>query len=298
METVPILGLVLRRKVGMVYVWRMAAVFSLVLCGAGTARLCGQTYNQVLVQHALANELKNARDPHHPMRYKLHKASPRLSQTKCIYETRDGGVAELVAVNGQPLSPEDAAKEKARLDALLADPSKQQNRKANEEKDAQRALKVLRALPQAFLYEFVEMEMGKQGPVAKFNFRPNPNYDPPDLEARVLDAMQGAIWIDVKQERVARLEGRLIHDVDYGWGLLGRLYKGGWIEMEQAPVYGDQWRIVHFQMDMTGRVLFKSKQFQTVENTSDYVPLPIGMTYTQAIAMMRNQHEEVGQLRK
>ncbi len=279
-------------------VWRIAAVFSLALYGAGTADLTAQTYNQSLVQQALANELNNARDPHHPMRYKLHKSSPRLSQTKYIYETRDGGVAELVAVNGQPLNADDAAKEKARLDALLADPSKQQTRKANEEKDAQRALKVLRALPQAFLYEYVGTEMGKEGLMAKFNFRPNPSYNPPDMETRVLDSMQGDIWIDVKQERVERLEGRLIHDVDYGWGLLARLYKGGWIEMEQAPVYGNQWRIVHFQMDMTGRILFKTKRFQTVEDTSDYVPLPLGITYAQAIEMMRNHREEVGQLRK
>ncbi|MDE3200608.1 MAG: hypothetical protein KGN79_06765 [Acidobacteriota bacterium] len=285
-------------KVGMLYVWRMAASVSLALSGLAGAQLCAQSNNPPLVQHALANELRNARDPQHPMRYRLHKASPRLSQTKYIYETRDGGVAELVAVNGQPLSGEDAAKEKARLDALLADPTKQQSRKTNEEKDAQRALKVLRALPVAFIYEYAGNEVGKQGPVAKFNFRPNPNYDPPDMETRVLDSMQGQIWIDVKQERVERLEGSLIHDVDYGWGLLGRLYKGGWIELEQAPVYGNQWRIVHFKMDISGRILFKTKEFQTVENTSDYEPLPLGMSYAQAIEMMRNRNEEVGKLRK
>ena len=44
----------------MVYVWRIAAVFSLVLCGAGTAPLCAQTYNQMLVQHALVQSLQLA----------------------------------------------------------------------------------------------------------------------------------------------------------------------------------------------------------------------------------------------
>lgn len=278
----------------MIRVVRMTAAVLLGLGGAAAAGLCAQSGNQALVQRALANELKNARDPHHPMRYKLQKTSPRLSQTKYIYETRDGGVAELVAINGQPLSPEDAAKEKARLDGLLADPGKQQNRRQNEEKDAQRALKVLRALPAAFTYEYVGTEEGKHGPVAIFNFRPNPSFDPPDMETSVLAAMQGQIWIDLKQERVERLQGHLMHDVDYGWGLLGRLYKGGWIQMEQAPVEGNQWRIVHFQMDMTGRILFKTKQFQTVENTSDYEPLPVGMTYEQAILRMRKQETYSG----
>ena len=81
----------------------------------------------------------------------------------------------------------------------------------------------------------------------KFTFKPNPNFDPPDLETQVLTQMTGEIWIDPAQERVARLEGHLQQDVDFGWGILGRLNKGGWIVIEQADVGEHQWRIGSLQ---------------------------------------------------
>ena len=66
-------------------------------------------------------------------------------------------------------------------------------------------------------------------------------------------------------------------DVDFGWGILGRLNKGGWIVIEQANVGEHQWRIVHFQMSMSGRVVFKNKVFDTTEDESQFAPLPVGL---------------------
>src|ERR1700722_12049334 len=82
-----------------------------------------------LVTRALANEVREAASAQHPMRYRLRKSSPRLISTKDIFETRDGAVARLVAINDSPLSPADEQKEQARLDLLLADPSRQNHRK-------------------------------------------------------------------------------------------------------------------------------------------------------------------------
>ena len=109
---------------------------------------------QALVDRALANELRAAQDASHPMRYQLRKTSPRLTTTKEICETRDGDVARLIAINDRPLSAADEQKEEARLDALLSDPGKQRHRKQAEDTDAGRALKVLRALPTAFDYQY------------------------------------------------------------------------------------------------------------------------------------------------
>ena len=80
-----------------------------------------------------------------------------------------------------------------------------------------------------------------------------------------------------------RLEGHLQQDVDFGWGILGRLNKGGWIVIEQADVGEHQWRIVHFKMSMSGRVVFKTKVFDTTEDQSQFAPVPVELTYKQAI---------------
>ncbi len=237
------------------------------------------------------------------MRYELLKSSSRLTTTKKICETRDGDVARLVAVNGKPLSAIDQQKEDTRLVELLADPGRQKRRKQGEDDDEARVLKVLRALPSAFVYQDAgssENPTGKPGVspssrpasrVEKFSFKPNPAFSPPDLETQILTQMTGEIWIDPANLRVVRLEGHLQRDVDFGWGILGRLNQGGWIVIEQAEVGPDigvnQWRTVHFQMKMSGRVVFKTRVFDTTEDETGYEPVPAGLGYQKAIEMLR-----------
>jgi hypothetical protein len=75
----------------------------------------------------------------------------------------------------------------------------------------------------------------------------------------------------------------LQQDVDFGWGILGRLNKGGWVVIEQADTGGGEWRTVRFQLQMSGRVVFKTRVFDTTEDQSNYAPLPLGMSYQKAI---------------
>lgn len=254
--------------------------------GAQASDALLQAQAQALVGRALSTELRNARDENHLMRYQLRKTSPRLTSTKAIVETRDGDVARLLSVNDTPLGPADEQKELARLDALAADPSLQRHRKQSEDSDAGIVLKLLRMLPNAFLYQYAGSGMGPAGKVEKFSFRPNPKFDPPDYETQALTALRGEIWIDSAQERVTRLEGHLEQDTDYGWGILGKLNKGGWVVLEQADVGGRQWRIVHVQMQMTMRILFKTRIFDTNELMTQYAPVPAGLDYRQAIQML------------
>jgi hypothetical protein len=242
---------------------------------------------QALVERVLTTEWRTAQTPNHPMRYRLRKASPRLISTKEIVETRDGFVARLLSINDQPLSLADEQKEQARLNALLSDPGLQRHRKKSEDEDAGIVLKLLRMLPSAFLYQYTGATAGPAGKVEKFSFRPNPGFSPPDLETQALTTMTGELWIDATQERVTRLEGHLQQDTDYGWGILGRLNKGGWVLIEQADVGGQQWRIVYVQMEMSLRVLFKTRSFNTVEEMTQYSPVPVGLDYRQAIQMLR-----------
>lgn len=241
------------------------------------------------VNRALQNEISAARDSAHPMQYRLRKSSPRLTTTKLMVETRDGLVALLISVNDVPPSAGDTQKEQARLDALLSDPGKQQHRKQSEDADTERAMKVLRTLPDAFLYQDAGQQTTAAGAtVERYTFTPNPRFNPPDLETQILTQMTGEIWIDPVHERVAHLEGHLQSDVDFGWGVLGRLYKGGSVTIDQADVGNGVWRITHFQMKMSGRVLFKSKVFDTTEEESHFAPVPTSLDYKQAIQMLRD----------
>ena len=245
---------------------------------------------QALVQRALATEANAAQDISHvghPMRYRLRKTSPRLTSAKEIVETKDGDVARLISINDQPLSQADEQKEQARLQALLDNPGLQQHRKQSEGSDTERAMKVLRVLPAAFLYQFAGTVSTPNGTVIKFTFRPNPQFDPPDTETGVLTAMAGEIWVDPVQERVVRLAGSLQQDKLLYWGL-GELNKGGWIEIGQADVGNHQWRIVHLKLKMDIRELFKIKNSDSVQEYTEFVPLSASMSYKDAIQMLRS----------
>jgi len=244
---------------------------------------------QGLVQRALATESRAAQDlshVNHPMRYRLHKTSPRLTSTKEIVETREGFVARLLSIDNQPLSPADEQQEQARLQALIDNPSLQQHRKQSEDSDTARALKILRVLPSAFLYEFAGTATTPSGTVEKFSFKPNPQFNPPDLETGILTAMAGEIWIDPVQERVVRLAGSLKQNKEIALGIV-QLDKGGWLEIDQADVGNHEWRIVRLKLVMNARVLFKSKNSDSVQEYTGFVPLPPDLSYRQAIQMLR-----------
>ena len=242
---------------------------------------------QAMVGRALSTEWRTAKDLSHPMRYQLRKASPRLTTTKDIVETRDGAVARLLSVDDTPLSQVDEQREQTRLATLAANPSLQRRRKQNEDSDMGIVLKLLRMLPSAFLFDYAGTVNTTSGVAEKFTFKPNPRFSPPDYETQALTAMSGEMLVDPAQERVLRLEGHLQQDTDYGWGILGRLNKGGWLVIEQADVGGRQWRITHVQLQMTLRVLFRTKVFDTVEQLSRYTPVPAGIDYRQAIQILR-----------
>jgi hypothetical protein len=120
-------------------------------------------------------------------------------------------------------------------------------------------------------------------------FKPNPDFTPPDREAEVYHGMAGELWIDKDEERMVKLDAHLIADVNFGWGILGRLDKGGSILVEQANVGEHHWETTHMKLSLTGKALiFKTLNFQTTEDASHFEPVPPEMGYQNAIKMLLN----------
>jgi hypothetical protein len=244
-----------------------------------------------LVKRASQNEL-HASNSGHPFRYKLRKMDDKGISTKEIVETKDGDVARLVALGDKPLSSDRQQAELDRLNNLMAHPELQEHRRKREKEDSDRANEMIRLLPDAFLYHLEGMVPGPNGDCYRLSFKPNPNFDPPDREAQVYHGMVGELWIDKGQERMVKLDAHLIEDVEFGWGILGRLYKGGSILVEQADVGDRHWETTHMKLNLTGKaLLFKSLSFQTTEDASDFHPVPVQMSYQDAIRMLESNHQ-------
>ena len=116
-----------------------------------------------LVRRAVQHRM-DAAQTHRPLRYLLRKTDDQRDTTKDIIETNDGDVARLVEVKGQPLSVEANQAELERLHTLADHPEIQQHRHQREQKDAARVDRLMRLLPEAFLYRYEGMTAALRGP--------------------------------------------------------------------------------------------------------------------------------------
>jgi hypothetical protein len=242
-----------------------------------------------LVRAASWNELHSSNSGH-PFRFRIRKQDENGSTTKDIIETKDGDVARLVAVNDKPLTPERAKAERERLDNLLAHPELQARRHKKEQEDSGRENEMVRLLPDAFIYTYRGVVETPNGPAWRLDFVPNEKFLPPDREAQVYHGMAGELWIDCAQKRMARLDAHLIADVNFGWGVIGRLYKGGTILVIQKDVGENHWETLHLKLNLTGKILMlHNVTFQSTEDASDYKPVSNRLTYQDAIRILQRE---------
>ena len=272
-------------------VWTLS--FALLL-GAGGAG--GQAVSQggnaavdskKIVADASWNEL-HSKGPGRSFSYRQHKVDPKGSTVKEIVETKDGDVARLIEKDGKPLPPEEEQTEIARLNHLLEHPEVQEHRHKKEQEDSARGDEMVRMLPDAFLYTFDGMVDGPNGPCYRLKFRPDPAFTPPDREGEVYHGMVGELWVDQAQLRLVKIDAHLISDVNFGWGVLGRLYKGGSILVENADVGMHHWETTHMNLRLQGKVLMmKSVDFSTTEDFSDFQAQTQELSYQEAIHLLQ-----------
>lgn len=117
-------------------------------------------------------------------------------------------------------------------------------------------------LPHAFIFNYA----GRQGDRVRLDFKPNPNFRAHTHEAEVFHAMEGSLWVDPKQNRLAEISGRLMHEVKFADGLLGHLDSGGTFVVKQEPVASGYWELTVLNVHMKGKALF----FKTISVRQDY----------------------------
>jgi hypothetical protein len=261
-----------------------------------------------LVRRAVAKRLAADATPQ-PVRFVFHKRDERRDFTQNVIETRQGDVALTIAANGQPLGPVGHQAQIDRLNNFAAHPDLQERRHKREQDDAARVDKLLHELPDAFLYHedstvtctvsvppFVPIPgeplppPAGSAPLAQcyhLTFTPNPAFDPPDSESKILRGMAGELWIDTAQERLVRLSAHVVSDVEFGWGIIGRLDKGGTIFLEQTDVGNDNWQLTRMKLNLTGKALLvKTLSFHISEEMSRFSPVPADLDYRKAIQML------------
>ena len=215
------------------------------------------------------------------------------SITKEVVRTKQGGLSLPVLMNGKPLTPEQQRKENAKLEKFANDPSARAKRRESSKEDDKRAELMLTSLPDAFLYTYAGTDRGPNGEqLVHLKFKPNPNFAPPNHETAVYQGMQGDMLIDRDAKRIAKIDGVLFKDVDFGWGILGKLDKGGKFLIVQRDVGGGHWEEVEELLHFNGKILMiKSLTIYSTETMSDFKPIPSNLTTTQALDLLHKSAE-------
>jgi hypothetical protein len=253
-----------------------------------------------LVKETVAREVEALNDPSHKHLFRSRRQSPKGSQTRLYVETNDSMAGMLIAVDDQPLNPQQKQAEMDHLAWLANNPEQLHKKHAREKEDAERLLRILKALPEAFRYEYAGAEdsepaLGKPGePLLRLKFTPNPDYNPPSHVEQVLEGMQGDLLIDASLKRIARVDGTLFREVSFGWGIIGRLAKGGHFRVQQADVGDGTWEITRMSLKMAGKFLmFKSFSVDWDEVYSDFQRVPGNLTFAKGVEMLKNAEEKL-----
>ena len=99
--------------------------------------------------------------------------------------------------------------------------------------------------------------------------------------------MAGKIWVNRSAMRLAMIEGKLMEDVNFGWGLLGHLDKGGTFKVVQKKVGENHWETVLLDLNMQGRaVIFKTLTIRQKQILSEFKRVPDDLTISQAFDML------------
>ena len=254
-----------------------------------------------LVRQTVQNETAVANNSPHHMFISIRQTA-HGSHTKLYCETRDAMAGMAIAYDNQPLTAQQRAAEDSRLDDLINNPAELVKKRQREKDDAERTTRIVRAMPDAFLYEYDGTEGGKLGlgkagdELVRLKFRPNPKYEPPTRVEQVLQGMQGFLLIDANRRRIARIDGTLFKDVGFGWGILGHLDKGGHFLVEQADVGEGTWEIVHMSLAFTGKILiFKRLDIRSDEVFSDFHEVPKDLSFAQGVELLKKQEAILAQ---
>ena len=249
-----------------------------------------------LVRKTVQNEVKASDGESVRHMFLSRKETGHGSQTKLYCETRDAMAGMAIANDDKPLTPEQRQAEEARLRDLAGSPEELRKKRQREKDDAERIGRIVRAMPDAFLYEYAGTEPGRDGlgkpgsELVRLKFRPNPNYTPPTHTEQVLVGMQGELLIDTHTDRIARIDGTLFKEVGFGWGILGHLDKGGRFLVEQADVGDGSWDVHRMSLAFTGKILlFKRIDIKSTETFRDFHPVPKDLTFAQGVELLKKQ---------
>jgi hypothetical protein len=254
-----------------------------------------QSNPREFVRTTIYNELHAHGNGEHYM-WKSTEQKPKATTTKLMVETKESVVSRLIALNGHALNAEERAQDDGRVHRLLNDPSALRKKQQEQKEDEEHAQRLLSAIPDAFLFTLVGVEDGKDGKMVHYTFLPDSNFNAPNRESRVFEGMKGDLFISLDAKRICKIDANLFKPVEFGWGILGRLDKGGRFLIEQKDVGGNRWETTHSVLRFNGKALMvKTIKIEEDETLFDFQKVDKDLTVAQGIEVLKKADDMVAQ---
>jgi hypothetical protein len=242
------------------------------------------------VRDIIHHQLEADATDHSHWRYRIHREDDKGTQDRDVIDTKEGQLARTLFINGQPLSTEQRSADQARMKKLVDDASERAKREKRAKDDEDKLTQMVKAIPDAFIFKYDGAENGQ----VRLTFFPNPHYSAPNRELQVFRSLSGKMWVDRAGRRLTRMDGSLFEDVTFGWGLLGRLNKGGTFTVTQSRVSEDHWEVVSLDVRMTGHaVIFKSINVKQSQRLSDFRRVSDTLTIAEAYQLLEKGEHPV-----
>ncbi len=238
-----------------------ARLFPLVFLLVTTLQVFAQS-PRAIVGQAVQTELAASRNDHSHWLYFEIDRQPGKTVKQWVAQARSTSLDRVVVRNGQALSENEQRQE---MSAFMNNQGAQTKQRKSGQHDDEQAAELLQMLPNAFTWTVA----GEKGSEVLLHFKPDPQFHPPDLEARVFAAMEGDMAIDREQHRIVSLRGHLIHDVKIVYGLLGDLEAGGTFDVERRELRPHVWQITETHVHIQGHALI----FKTISEQEDDVKM-------------------------
>jgi len=228
--------------------------------------------------------------------FKDERRTSHIQQTKLIIETNDATAGMVIEQDGHLLTAEQMRAEESRLESYAHNPEELNKKRKQEKEDAERTEKILKALPDAFIFEPDGTQSGTDSlghsgdELVRLKFRPNPSYSAPSRVEQVLTGMSGHVLVDVQENHIAEIDGTLQKDVGFGWGILGHLDRGGHFLVQQADVGGHQWEVTRMELLFTGKILlFKKLNIRSTDIFSNFRKEPANLSFAEGVELLEKE---------
>jgi hypothetical protein len=200
-------------------------------------------------------------------------ANPRTIDDKTyrVVPTGMGNTKILLHEEGKPPDASAYASQLQTLESVLKtmanpDDAKAKAAYAKFQKRMHERAQFVDAASEAYTAKWVARETWNGRECDVIALDPNPKFQPRSMFQDAFAHTTAKLWVDRQTIQIVHAEAHVTSDISFGGGILGKLYRGSVVSMDQAEVAPGIWLPTHYQYDFAGRkFLFSFDQHQIIK---------------------------------